>query len=171
MALTRHGDKRMTNFGTEIQPYQVQKVVNMVRNFSNLVTAKKGFLMTHLTIFSHLSHRITKPTTCIGENKGADQLCSNRTADQHLCFRYTDSTFPLLNSITCFCDCKGQFVSDLFGNPNCYFLMQRFIAYFLSLKLLSQTSFQIKISKTIEPPHGKTNNLHRRKQRRRSASQ
>ena len=25
---------------------------------------------------------------CLCENKGADQLCSNCTADQHLCFRY-----------------------------------------------------------------------------------
>ena len=40
-----------------------------------------------------------KPTTCIGENKGADQLRSNREADQCLCFRYSDSTIhPLLNS-------------------------------------------------------------------------
>ena len=27
------------------------------------------------------------------ENKGADQLCSNCTADQRLCFRYTDVKF------------------------------------------------------------------------------
>ena len=33
-----------------------------------------------------------KPTTCIGENKDADQLRGNREADQHLCFRYSDST-------------------------------------------------------------------------------
>ena len=40
-----------------------------------------------------------KPTICIGENKGADQLRGNREADQHLCFRYSDSTIPpLLNS-------------------------------------------------------------------------
>ena len=37
-----------------------------------------------------------KPTICIGENKGADQLRGNREADQHLCFRYSDSTIPLL---------------------------------------------------------------------------
>ena len=37
-----------------------------------------------------------KPTICIGENKGADQLRSNCEADQRLCFRYTDSTIPLL---------------------------------------------------------------------------
>ena len=40
-----------------------------------------------------------KPTICIGENKGADQLRSNCEADQRLCFRYPDSTIPpLLNS-------------------------------------------------------------------------
>ena len=33
---------------------------------------------------------------CQCENKGADQLCSNYTADQHLCFCYTDSAIPLL---------------------------------------------------------------------------
>ena len=33
-----------------------------------------------------------KPTTCIGENKDADQLRGNRD----LCFRYSDSTIPLL---------------------------------------------------------------------------
>ena len=40
-----------------------------------------------------------KPTICIGENKGADQLRSNCEADQRLCFRYSDSTVsPLLKS-------------------------------------------------------------------------
>ena len=33
---------------------------------------------------------------CICVNKAADQLCSNCTSDQHLCFRYRDSTIPLL---------------------------------------------------------------------------
>ena len=35
-----------------------------------------------------------KPEYCLCENKGADQLCSNCTADQHLYFRYTNSTIP-----------------------------------------------------------------------------
>ena len=39
-----------------------------------------------------------KPTICIGENKGADQLRSNYEADQRLCFRYTDKTIPLLSN-------------------------------------------------------------------------
>ena len=33
---------------------------------------------------------------CICENKDADQLRGNRESDQRLCFRYIDSTIPLL---------------------------------------------------------------------------
>ena len=39
---------------------------------------------------------IIKPAFCICENKNADQIRGNREADQRLCFRYTDSTIPLL---------------------------------------------------------------------------
>ena len=35
-----------------------------------------------------------RPAFCIYENKDADQL---READRRLCFRYTDSTIPLLS--------------------------------------------------------------------------
>ena len=44
----------------------------------------------------HLSHDVRKPDFCICENKDADQLRGNREADQRLCFRYTDSTIPIL---------------------------------------------------------------------------
>ena len=37
-----------------------------------------------------------KPAFGICENKDADQLRGNREADQRLCFRYSDSTIPLL---------------------------------------------------------------------------
>ena len=37
-----------------------------------------------------------EPSFCIRKNEGADQLRGNRTADQHLDFRYTDITIPLL---------------------------------------------------------------------------
>ena len=43
-----------------------------------------------------LSRVIRKPTFFICENKDADQLRGNCEADQRLCFRYTDSTIPLL---------------------------------------------------------------------------
>ena len=39
---------------------------------------------------TQMSHHMGKQSTCIGESKGTDQL------DQRLCFRYTDSTIPLL---------------------------------------------------------------------------
>ena len=44
------------------------------------------------------SRLVGKPTICIGENKGADQLRGNREADQRLCFRFTDSTIYFLNT-------------------------------------------------------------------------
>ena len=37
-----------------------------------------------------------KPAFCICENKDTDQLCGSCEADQCLCFRYIDSTIPLL---------------------------------------------------------------------------
>ena len=64
-----------------------------------------------------------KTAFCICENKDADQLRGNREADQHLCFRYTDSTIPLLpksdisslwpSSVAV----QPGLVSDLVGNP------------------------------------------------------
>ena len=59
-----------------------------------------------------------KPTICICEKKDADQLRGNREADQRLCFRYSDSTLPLLlfrnfKLLALFCACTGWFVSDL----------------------------------------------------------
>ena len=44
----------------------------------------------------YLSRVMRKPAICKCENKDADQLRSNCAADQRLCFRYTDSTIPLL---------------------------------------------------------------------------
>ena len=57
-----------------------------------------------------------KPTICICETKGADQLRSNCEADQCLCFRYTDCTIPLLQPFS-------VLVLDLFGNHIVGFLM------------------------------------------------
>ena len=64
-----------------------------------------------------------KPVLCICENKDADQLHSHCAAEQRLCFRYTDSTIPLLpksenfKPLAIFCGCTAWFVSDLVGNP------------------------------------------------------
>ena len=45
----------------------------------------------------HLSPVVRKPAFCICENKDADQLCSNCAADQPFCFRYINSTIPVLS--------------------------------------------------------------------------
>ena len=65
------------------------------------------------------------PVFCICENIDADQLLSNREADQRLCFRYIDSTIPLLSiyeildfkSLAIVCGCTAWFVWGLVGNP------------------------------------------------------
>ena len=61
------------------------------------------------------------------KNKDADQLCmcSNCTADQHLCFHYIQS-FKLL---AFFCDCIGQFVSDLSETQKTVSLMSQPILF------------------------------------------
>ena len=75
-----------------------------------------------------------KPTFCICENKDADQLRGDREADQRLCFRYKDSTIPLLSKsefkhLAIFCGCTARFVSDQVGNQNVGFLMTRLKCY------------------------------------------
>ena len=49
----------------------------------------------HVTIKYNLSGIVRKLDYCLYENKGTDELGSNCEADQHLCFRYTDSTISL----------------------------------------------------------------------------
>ena len=61
------------------------------------------------------------------QNKDADQLCSNCTFDQRVCFHDTDNTIPLLlkseisSFLPAFYNCTGWFVSGLVVNPDCYF--------------------------------------------------
>ena len=73
-----------------------------------------------------MSHLERKRDYCLYENKGADQLCSNCTADQCLCFlnSNTCSTILLLlkSEISSFeqaffCDCTDWFVSNLVRDP------------------------------------------------------
>ena len=46
--------------------------------------------------YHQMSLFMRKPAFYLCENKDTDQLRSNCAADQRLCFRYTDSTIPLL---------------------------------------------------------------------------
>ena len=54
-------------------------------------------MQTETQTVMQMSRVMRKPTFCICENKDADQLRSYREADLRLCFRYTDSTIPLLS--------------------------------------------------------------------------
>ena len=75
-----------------------------------------------------------KPAFCICENKDADQLCGSRKADQHLCFRYIDSTIPLLSNS----EISSSFVFDLDGYPKDRFshdtvhMVSNILMYFFS---------------------------------------
>ena len=69
---------------------------------------------------NQLSLVMRKPDFCICENKDADQLRGDCEADQGLCFRYMDSTIPLLpkfQASSYLLSCTAWFVSDLVGNP------------------------------------------------------
>ena len=84
-----------------------------------------------------------KPTICIGENKGADQLRSNREADQRLCFRYSDSTIPpLLNSkISSFYPASVAVQAALPGRkPHCWFSHEAAQLIAIDLTRISLTS-------------------------------
>ena len=54
-----------------------------------------------------------KPAICIRKNKGADQLCGNRTAYQCLCYCYIDSTFTLLPT----CEISRLYPSSVVVQP------------------------------------------------------
>ena len=87
----------------------------------------------HLEMGDHvgyLSRVVRKPAFCICENKDADQLRGNREAEQRLCFRYTDSTIPLL------CGCTVRLVPDLVGNPKDRFSQNEANLSFLARKSL-----------------------------------
>ena len=74
--------------------------INIFRGFERKL-CPCHFLWLHVIFIIHTSMlyepRHEKSDFCLCENKGTDQLRSNCEADQHLCFRYTDNTFPLLS--------------------------------------------------------------------------
>ena len=81
-------------------PYTDSTIFQNVKPLAFInMTVQLGLCQTWLEpkLFLHLSHHMGKPTICIGENKGTDQLCSNCEADQRLCFRYTVQSIFFLN--------------------------------------------------------------------------
>ena len=69
---------------------------HLVCTFTDVINIflKIGYLQPLVNV--NMSLIMRKLDFCICENKDADQLRENREADQHLCFRYIDSTIPLL---------------------------------------------------------------------------
>ena len=66
--------------------------------FVLMANCSSGFVLIFEEMMSHhMSCVVRKPAFCICENKAADQLRGNREADQRLCFRYIDTTIPLLS--------------------------------------------------------------------------
>ena len=80
---------------TNVKMYQFSRFANLPR-FVNCVEVGHYLKFCNYKIILDLSRLMGKPTICICENKDADQLRGNREADQRLCFRYSDSTIPLL---------------------------------------------------------------------------
>ena len=70
-----------------------EKRSGFFRNQSILVIISEDMSVQILS----MSPIMRKPMFCICENKDADQLRGNPEADQRLCFRYIDSTIPLLS--------------------------------------------------------------------------
>ena len=82
--------EKMLNKNTNRNPNQNQTKPKSVVDF------KQSCVFTFIDN-AYMSLVMRKPDFCICENKDADQLRGNREADQRLCFRYIDSTIPLLS--------------------------------------------------------------------------
>ena len=65
-----------------------------------------------------------KPVFGLCENKGADQLCGYRRADQRLCFCYIDSSIPLLPRSE-----NSSLVCTWSETPKTVFLAKRLILF------------------------------------------
>ena len=76
-----------------ILPFKLTTCEELIETSGSLNCYLRGCM---LYVDLYMSRPMGKPTICIGENKGADQLRSNCEADQRLCFRYWDSKIPLL---------------------------------------------------------------------------
>ena len=68
-----------------------------------------------------MSRYTRKQTICICKTKGADQLCSNCTAQLISTFVFVQSLFFLNQKFQASCDCTGWFVLDLVRQLNFFF--------------------------------------------------
>ena len=113
-ALTKHVIKRSRCITLQLRPSAIKfQVTNSAQSSDEILNRatevqspfdlicwlqdiKPDINNQHWLHFQQMCHLMGKPTICIGENKDADKLRGNREADQRLCFRYSDSTIPLL---------------------------------------------------------------------------
>ena len=92
-----------------------------------------------------------KPAFLLCENKDADQLHDNREADQRFCFRYTDSTIPLLpkdeiSSFYPFCVVLQPGLCRTWSEtPNTDFLTTRLIYVIVTRKLVLVVTGQVRL--------------------------
>ena len=86
LVTTSTGCKTRLKYVSDQIPCCIQKIT--------LLNSKFHFVQLVLV---YVSRVMRKPTLCIYENKDADRLRGNREADQRLCFRYIDSTIPLVS--------------------------------------------------------------------------
>ena len=95
--------------------------------------AKIHFLRANASItqYFQMIRIMRKKNYCLCENKGVDQLCSNCTAVQRLCFRYTDSAIHLLpkseiSSFKPFSEVQAGLCRTWSKTPKTGFLASRF---------------------------------------------
>ena len=70
---------------------------HLLMRSSRLLTTKIAQSIQFNKLLKFAVHVLTdmrKAAFCTWKNKGTDQLRGNHTADQHLCFRYIDSSIP-----------------------------------------------------------------------------
>ena len=122
--------------------------------------AYQDFLFMHLTCkivklctyILNVRCILRKPDFCICENKGANQLCSNCTADQRLCFfatRLVQFFFYLSQNfkpLACFCVCTDRSMLHLVVNPVDQF--SRVAAHIILNKVFNMTGLELSSHKT-----------------------
>ena len=99
----------------------------------------------------YMSLVLEKADLSICKNKEAYQLCGNREGDHRLCFRYTDSTIPLLAKsevssllIAFFNGCTAGIVSTWSKNPSRCGTYDPFCIYALPVSHISHSILKCK---------------------------